>query len=77
MRPLFDDFDEFAFGDSKAVSRILREQQREERRYASRKPYSPGDEDYLDDMDGYDDYEEDSEYNEDEFDEHSGLDTDH
>ncbi len=78
MRPPFDDLDEFAFGDNAAVDRILREQRKEERRYASRKPHdSPDDDEYLDGMDEYEDYEDYGDYNEDEFDEHSGVDTDH
>ncbi|HEX5787729.1 MAG TPA: hypothetical protein VFY03_06085 [Woeseiaceae bacterium] len=74
MRPPFDDLDEFAFNDSAAVNRILREQRKEERRFASRKPHdSPGDDENLDDMD-YDDYEDYGDYNEDEFDEYSDSD---
>ncbi|HNP37202.1 MAG TPA: hypothetical protein PKK10_15235 [Woeseiaceae bacterium] len=73
MRPLFDEFDEFAFDDSAAVNRILREQRKEEHRLASRKPYSPDDDSYFDEMDSFDDYEDYNDYNEDEFDTHSGI----
>ena len=57
MRPPFDDLDEFAFGDNAALSTaVLREQRKEERRYASRKPHDgPDDDEYLDDMDEYED----------------------
>mgnify|MGYP000055989137 CR=1 FL=1 len=72
MRPLFDDLDEFAFDDSAAVGRILRQQRKEERQhFASRKPHSPEDEDHFDDTDGYDDYEDYDDYDDDEFDEYS------
>lgn len=37
MRPVYDDFDDFDFADSPALGRIIREQRREERRYARRK----------------------------------------
>ncbi len=78
MRPLYDEFDEFAFDDSAAVSRILREQRKEERRIASRKPYSPDEDSYLDEMDDFGDFDDDySDYNEDEFDTYSGLNQDH
>lgn len=80
MRPKFDDFDEFAFGDSAAVSRLLREQLKEERRFASRKPHhtSPDDDEFFDEPDDYEDYDDDGDYNEDEFDEYSeDRDADH
>jgi hypothetical protein len=77
MRPQFDDFDEFAFHDSNAVNRILREQRQEERRLASRKPYSPEDDSFLDEMESFEDIEEDfNDYNEDEFDNYSDSDRD-
>jgi hypothetical protein len=78
MRPPYDDFDEFAFEDSAAVSRILREQRKEERRYASRKHHgSPEDEEYFDELEDYEDFEDYSDYDEDEFDEYSASDADH
>ena len=81
MRPPFDDFDEFAFGDSAAVNRLLREQRKEERRFSSRKPHashaSPDDDEFIDDAEDYEDYEDYGDYNEDEFDEYSGMDSDH
>lgn len=78
MRPLFDDFEEFAFDDSSAVKRLLREQQKEERRHSFKRAYSPDEDSFLDEMDSYDeddDYEEFGDYNEDEFDNYSGLDS--
>lgn len=80
MRPPYDDLDEFAFGDSSAVRRLLREQRLEERRFASRKPQhtSPDDDEIFDEPDDYEDYEDYGDYNEDEFDEYSEeRDSDH
>ena len=76
MRPLFDEFDEFDFDDSPSVARLLREQQLEESRFASRKSHGPrqkgqfdNDEEYddFDDLDDYDDYDER------EFDSYAGI----
>ena len=51
---------------------------KEERRIASRKPYSPDEDSFLDEMDDFDDFDDDySDYNEDEFDTYSGLSLDH
>lgn len=83
MRPLydeFDDFEEFDFSDSMAVNRILREQQRDERRYASRRFHGPNDDrqhDDYEDYSDYEDYEDYEDYNEDEFDTYSGYDSNH
>ena len=85
MRPLYEDFDELDFGDSDLVQKILREQEREERRMASRRrrgssakyTFRPIDEfeDYGSPVDfeeiEYDDYDED------EFDRYSGINIDH
>jgi hypothetical protein len=74
MRPLDldDDFDEFEFADSTAVSRLMREQLREERRFASRRHFGPRDEDDYADIDDVDD-DEFSDYGEDEFDDYPGI----
>lgn len=81
MRALHDEFDEFVFGDSDMVQKIMREQEREERRLASRRRrtatakyrFEPVDE--IDDFSDLDSFEETdfSDYNEDEFDRYSGL----
>ena len=76
MRPSYDDFDEFDFADSLAVSRVLRDQQREERRLARRRASGPGDEDHYN-QDAFDEFDEFDDYDDDEFDEYSGLDTDY
>ena len=77
MRPLFDDLDEFAFGDSGCRPHTPRTTQGGASVRKSEAHDSPDDDEYLDDMDEYEDYEDYSDYNEDEFDEHSGVDTDH
>jgi hypothetical protein len=58
MRPQYDEFDEYEFADSSAVRRLLREQQRERRRQASRRSYDIREEDFLDDPDSSEDYRE-------------------
>jgi len=83
MRPLFDDLDEFDFDDMPSVARLLREQQLEESRFASRKSQGPKQkgrfdndgeyddfDDYDDDFDDLDDYED---YDEREFDSYAGI----
>ncbi|MDX1515195.1 MAG: hypothetical protein R3288_00065 [Woeseiaceae bacterium] len=79
MRPLYDEFDDFDFSDSMAVSRILKEQEREERRYASRRFQGPNEDHQYDDEDygDYQDYDDYEDYNEDEFDNYSGFDSNH
>jgi len=75
MRPPFDDLDEFDFDDSPSVARLLREQRREESRFASRKSHGPKhhrqsdeddddgeDEDYEDDEEDEDDDEDFEDY---------------
>jgi hypothetical protein len=76
MRPSYDDFDDFDFADSLAVSRLLRDQQREERRLARRRFAGPGDEDSYEDYGSYDEYDEFDDYDDDEFDAYAGLDID-
>lgn len=80
MRPLYDEldeFDDFDFADSMAVSKIFRNQAREERRAASRRHLGPHDESDFEDYSDYEDYEDYSDYNDDEFDSYSGLDLEH
>ena len=67
MRRLYDDFEEFDFADSATVGRILREQRREERRFASRRYHGPALEDRADDTEYYADYDDA------EFDKYSGI----
>lgn len=85
MRPFYDDFDESEFGDNEMVNKIMREQEREERRLASHRRRGPSlkrrhevlePQDDVSDDDDYDDFEEDDEYDDDEFDTYSGLDLD-
>lgn len=79
MHPYEDDYDEFEFADNAAVNRILREQMREERRFATRRALGPRDRGYIDDYDDdedYEDYDDYDDYDDEEFDEYSGIDTD-
>lgn len=73
MRPLYDDFDEFAFDDVGAIRRIMREQQREEMRFSRRNKVGPGDHDSWDDDDWDDDDYDYEDYDDEEFDSHAGL----
>lgn len=68
----YDDFDDFDFANSAVVSRILREQLREEQRHALRRLHGPRDRDWDDDYDDgdYDDYDD---YDEDEFDDYASA----
>ena len=85
MRHFYDELDEFDFSDDDIVTKIMREQEREERRLASRRhrgsakkhrheAFEPQDE--FDDVDDDEDFEIYDEYDDDEFDTHSGLDLD-
>ncbi len=81
----YDDFDEFEFDDNEVVRRVLREQAREEIRWANRRRKGLGDQhrpthfDYDDsslddDFDNdYEEYGEYEDYDEDEFDNASGV----
>ena len=77
MQRYEDDYDEFEFADYAIVNRILREQMREERRFAARRALGPRDRSYDDDYDGDEDYGDDREdygdYDDDEFDQYSGV----
>ena len=73
MRPFYDDNDEFAFGDVGAIRRIMREQQREELRFARRSKVGPGDRDHWDDDDYDDDDFDYDDYDDEEFDRHAGM----
>ena len=81
MRPVYDEFDEFNFNDNDLVSRYMREQEREERKLASKRrrgSFSKRHHESFDDGDDFDDvesYEDYSEYDEDEFDTYSGIST--
>lgn len=48
MRPTYDEFEEYDYSDSPAVSRLLREQRREEGRFAQRRSHWRGKTDHLD-----------------------------
>jgi len=37
MRHIYDDFDDFEFASNPALARVMREQRREERRFATRR----------------------------------------
>jgi len=82
MRPTYDDFDDFEFDDDKIVSRIMREQEREERRLASKRQRGTAlkrRQEYFDSQEEFSDlesYEEFGDYDDDEFDAYSGLDLD-
>lgn len=68
-----DDFEEFEFADSAAVDRILREQRRDKRRFASRRYHGPEDENPFDDSEDYGGYDDYDDYDDDEFDKYSGI----
>jgi hypothetical protein len=82
MRPTYDDFDDFEFDDNDLVSRIIREQEREERRFASKRQRGKASKrrrEYFDSQEDFDDfesYEEFIDYDDDEFDAYSGIDLD-
>jgi hypothetical protein len=75
MRPLDDDFDEFDFADNSAVSRLMREQLREERRFGRRRHFGRKYDDDYSDIDDFDDFDDEdyADYDEDEFDSYSGI----
>ena len=83
MRPTYDDFDDFEFDDNDLVSRIIREQEREERRLASKRQRGTTlkrRQEYFDSQEEFSDlesYEDFSDYDDDEFDAYAGLDLDH
>lgn len=85
MRPPYDDSDEFDFGDSLAVRRVIREQKREEIRLAKRRAgrHGPSTRDPFDDLgddvsfDTTDDFDAYEDYDEDEFDSYSDISIDH
>ena len=76
MRSVYDDFEEFDLSDSPALGRIMREQRREERRFASRRNDWRRTEDFFE-FDEFDDVSDYAEYEEDEFDRWAELKTDH
>lgn len=76
MRPLYEEFDDFDFAGSSAVSRILREQRREERRLASRRHHGPAHEDRYADSEDYDDYDDYDDQDDADVERYSALDLD-
>ena len=82
MRKLYDDFEDYELDDSETLRRVLREQAREELRFASRrrraktKKYPSGTLDFDDELetdDHFGDYEDFDDYDEDEFDSYAGV----
>jgi hypothetical protein len=82
MRPLYDEFEDFDFGDTDAVARMMREQQREELRLASRRrsrntrhrwEESAIDEDEFSDVTSFEELDDYDDYDEDEFDSYADL----
>ncbi len=72
--PHYYDDEEFDFDDVPAVTRLMRQEMREERRFGPRRASRPGeDEDYDDDDDFDDDDDDYDDYDDDEFDEYSGI----
>ncbi|MDH3265375.1 MAG: hypothetical protein OEM25_00285 [Gammaproteobacteria bacterium] len=85
MRHYYDELDEFEFDDNDIVSKIMREQEREERRLASkrnrrssmkRRHAVPEPQDDFSDIESYDEFDDYEEYDDDEFDTYSGIDLD-
>ena len=78
MRVRYNDFEDYELDDMRAMRRLMHERQREGLRLSKKrkKLKGPRDEDWedpdWDDID-YEDYEEYGDYDEDEFDKHSGL----
>ena len=72
MHPFDDDFDEIDFADNSAVSRLMRDQLREERRFGRRRHFGRKYDDDYSDNDDFDD-EDYTDYDEDEFDSYSGI----
>jgi len=77
MRPFYEYFDGIDFGDELTVSRVLREQRREEQRLASRRVRGRKDASHLDAFEDYDQSSEYPDYDADEFDRYSDLGKDH
>ena len=75
MRPLYDEFEDFDFAESPALSRVMREQRREERRLANRRNDWRRTEDFFE-LDEFDDVSDYSDYQEDEFDRFAELEAD-
>ena len=84
MRPLYEEFDDFDFGDDDIVAKMMREQEREEYRLASRRRSRPSKRHWLESLEADEDfsdvssYEESSaydDYDEDEFDSYADLET--
>jgi hypothetical protein len=84
MRPLYDEFEDFDFGDTDVVSKLMREQQREELRLASRRrsrntkhrwdnAFEDEDEDEFSNVSSYEELDIYDDYDEDEFDSYADL----
>jgi hypothetical protein len=75
MRVRYNDFEDYELDDMRAMRRLMHEKQREGLRLSNkrRKLKGPRDQDWDDDdwTDG--DYDDFDDYNEEEFDRHSGL----
>ena len=84
MRPLYDEFEDFDFGDTDVVNKMMREQDREEQRLASRRRSRPAkrrwetaleDEDEFENVTSYEELDIYDDYDEDEFDSYAELGT--
>ena len=84
MRPLYEEFDDFDFGDDDIVAKMMREQEREEYRLASRRRSRPSKRHWQESLEADEEfsdvssYEESSaydDYDEDEFDSYADLET--
>lgn len=82
MRPLYDEFEDFDFGDTDVVNKMMREQEREEQRLASRRRSRPAkrqwestldDEDEFSSVTSYEELDIYDDYDEDEFDSYAEL----
>lgn len=82
MRPLYDEFEDFDFGDTDVVNKMMREQEREELRLASRRRSRPTkrqwentdeDEDEFENVTSYEELDIYDDYDEDEFDSYAEL----
>ena len=77
MRPLYDEFEDLDFGDMDVVNKMMREQEREDQRLASRRRSRPArhrwqssldDDEELSGVTSYEEIDVFDDYDEDEFD---------
>ena len=75
MRVRYNDFEDYELDDMRAMRRLMHERQREGLRLSNKRRKLKGPRDHDWDSDDWtdDDYDDFDDYNEEEFDQHSGL----